>query len=469
MVKPPLADPIFINYTGHAPNPANPNSADVRLTKTRPIGDGLCRPIPGQYSGNKSGCDVIMWSAFDKTNRPGWLVVTGLLLVMIVVHGTITSALPTLDEALLAELGIPRADLKFRETIFLLSSGLSGLAIGFAIQRIPPRVIVIGGLVLLSFTLFLYSRAQSIGQLYGLYALLGPCFASAHVVIVLVLVRQYFARLRTLATSVALSGTSVGAAVLPGFTVFLNESLGWRGALDSLMLIPLAMIPVAAFMLFRPPPPAVADSAETGTEAGEKAKTQNSVNNRSAFNLTLLAVATFGVFFASTSFLLNLFLYMRDIGMSAQFAAAGISTVFAIGLVAKVLVGAAAERWGIHPVWISQKTILLIGAVLLTSAFPGTIFPALALLGLGWAGCFVLTQVVIAEYFAGPNLGKMVGVFIVFEAVSSGSGVWLAGFMHDVFGSYHEAFVLNCAMIVMALGAGILFRRSQKVMQPVPI
>lgn len=404
-----------------------------------------------------------MWSAFEKTNRPGWLVVAGLLLIMIVVHGTIHSALPTLDEAILAELGILRADLKFRETIFLLSSGFSGLAIGFAIQRIPPRIIAIGGLLLLSVTLFLYSKAQYIGQLYGLYALLGLCFASAHVVIVLVLVRQYFSSHRTLATSVALSGTSIGAAILPGIAVFLTEGYGWRGALHQLMLVPLALIPLAAFLLFRRSPL----SSANGESPAQMQKKTHSVRNRSAINLTLLAVATFGVFFASTSFLLNLFLYMRDIGMSAPLSAAGISTVFTIGLVAKVLVGAAAERWGIHPVWVSQKAILLAGAVLLTLALPGTIFISLALIGLGWAGCFVLTQVVIGEYFAGPNLSKMVGGFIVFEAISSGSGVWIAGFFHDLFGSYHEAFILNCTLIVMAVGAGILFKRSQHAPEPV--
>src|SRR5690606_26760693 len=103
----------------------------------------------------------------------------------------------------------------------------------------------------------------------------------------------------------------------------------------------------------------------------------------------------------------------------------------------------------------------LSGAVLLTLAFPGTIFVALALLGLGWAGCFVLTQVVIGEYFAGPNLGKMVGLFIVFEAISSGSGVWTAGFLHDHFGTYHEAFILNSVLMVAATCAGILVGRRQ--------
>lgn len=402
----------------------------------------------------------MMWSAFNKANRDGWWVVTGLLLVMIVIHGTITSALPTLDSSLLAELGISRADLKFRESIFLLSSGISGLAIGFAIQRISPRVIVLLGLCGLAGVLFLYSHASTIGELYALYALMGPCYASAHVVIVVVLVREYFASHKILATSAALSGTSLGSAILPGIAVFLNEASGWRGALHSLMLLPLVVAPFVAYLLFRRAPQAAATLMEAqGSSKPHVAP--RSIVKRSPTNLLLLALATFGVFFASTSFLLNLFLYLRDIGMSAQFAAAGLSTVFAVGLVAKVLVGAAAERWGLQSVWLSQQCALLVGAVLLTSAMPDVILPSLVLVGLGWAGCFVLTQVVIADYFAGPNLAKMTGAFIVFEAISSGSGVWIGAYLYDVFGSYRMAFILNCSMIVMALVAGALFMRSQ--------
>jgi MFS family permease len=173
----------------------------------------------------------------------------------------------------------------------------------------------------------------------------------------------------------------------------------------------------------------------------------------------MLLVATFGTFFASTSIVLNLFLYLQDVGWSAKLAAAGLSTVFVVGLFGKTLVGLAAERWGVPAVWRMQQAILLLGAALLTAATPGLLFPALALVGLGWAGCYVLTQVVIADFFAGPNLSRMTGLFIVFEAISSGSGVWSAGAIFDLAGSYRPAFILDCALIVAALVAGWITTR----------
>jgi MFS family permease len=397
----------------------------------------------------------------------GWIVVGALLLVMTVTHGIITSGLPVLDKALLNDLHISRGDLKFRETIFLLSSGLSGLAIGVVTVRIPPRFIVLSGLMLLSATLFTYGHARSIGQIYGLYVLLGLSFASAHVVVVVLMVREHFTSRRALATSVALSGTSLGAAIFPNITVNVLNEVGWRGALNGMALLPLALLPVAAFLLLHRWRPSGA--APMAADAALPPSARSPAARPRGLAIAMLLVATFGTFFASTSIILNLFLYLQDLGWSPKLAAAGLSTVFLVGLFAKTLVGLAAERWGVPTVWRVQQAILLLGATLLTAAVPGLLFPALALVGLGWAGCYVLTQVVIADFFAGPYLSRMTGLFIVFEAISSGSGVWSAGAIFDVAGSYRPAFILDCVLIVAALAAGwVTTRPALRSAQPSP-
>ncbi|WP_181008324.1 CynX/NimT family MFS transporter [Sphingomonas montanisoli] len=388
------------------------------------------------------------------TDRRGWTLVCGLLLVMTICHGTISSGLPTLDKALLADLGISRGDLKLRETIFLMSSGLAGLGIGILTRHIAPRRIVIAGLLLMSATLYAYSKAATIGQIYALYVLFGLCFASSHVVIIVLLIRERFETRRAFATSVALSGTSIGASLFPPLMVLAQEHMDWRHLLASLSIVPLLILPVAAFLI-RPPRGAADPTAEVLVAPVSMASTP-----RSRLGVILLIVATFGTFFGSTAFLLNLFLHLQDIGLSPRTAAAGMTVVFTLGLVGKVAVGAAAERWGVQTVWSTQHVLLLGGAILLTISKPAFAWPGLVLLGLGWAGCYVLTQVVIADFFAGPKLGQLTGWFIVLEAIGSGSGVWLAGVFYDHFGSYKPAFMLCCALIVVALVAGLFFRRE---------
>ena len=392
-------------------------------------------------------------SAPAREDRSGWFVVFGLLLVMAVCHGIITSALPTFDKVLLVELDISRADLKLRESIFLLASGCSGLAIGLLSQFVQPRTIVLSGLGLLAATLTAYGHTSTIGQIYALYVLLGMCYASSHVVIVVLMVRQCLATRQALAISVALSGTSLGSAIFPNLTVMALGHFDWRQVLTMLAVLPILILPVAAVLLPRKTTKGGQLGAVTSAPAGPAARPP-------AYAVGLLLVAIFGIFFSSTAILLNLFLHLQDIGLTQTTAAAGLSAVFFTGLVGKVLVGAAAERWGVYRVWTSQQFILLAGAVLLAMAKPAVAIPGLLLLGLGWAGCYVLTQVVISEVFAGANLGKVAGGFIVFEAISSGSGVWSAAALFDANGSYRLAFGLCCALLVMAIIATMLFRRA---------
>jgi len=384
-------------------------------------------------------------------SRSGWFVVLGLLLVMAVCHGIITSALPTLDKVLLSELGISRADLKLRESIFLLASGCSGLAIGLLTQKLQPRTIVLSGLGLLAATLAAYGHASTIGQIYALYILLGMSYASSHVVIVVLLVRQCLATRQALAISVALSGTSLGSAIFPNLTVFALERYDWRHVLNLLAILPLLILPIAALLLPR-------KGAVNAQAALAAAKAASATSKLPAYAIALLLAAIFGIFFSSTAILLNLFLHLQDIGLSQKAAAAGLSAVFVVGLVGKVLVGAAAERWGVYRVWSIQQVILLVGASILALAGPSVAIVGLLLLGLGWAGCYVLTQVVISEVFAGANLGKIAGGFIVFEAISSGSGVWSAAALFDAYGSYRFAFELCCGLLLMAIVATIAFR-----------
>lgn len=381
-----------------------------------------------------------------------WLMVGGLLIAMVIIHGIIQAGLPALDKALLTDLGISRADLKAREAIFFLASGTSSFLVGLVTRRVAPNLIVFGGLLLLSLVLWLYSRAGSIGAIYALYPLLGLCFASVHVVIVVLLIQRNFATRRAFAISVALSGTSLGAAIFPTLVVHLLGAGSWRQVLDHLSLLPLLALPFLIVLLPRN------GYVSAGAAANASPVAEGAIR-RTWPRLGCLMLGTFGTFYAATSFLMNLFLYLQDVGMKSEMAALGMSTVFVIGLLGKAIVGLCAERWGSQAVWLVQQGILLAGAVLLTSGIVPILLPGLVLLGLGWAGCYVMTQVVLSEYFAGPKIGPLIGAFFLFEGASSAAGTWAAAKLFDVFGSYQVGFIINVCTVALAIAATLLFRR----------
>jgi MFS family permease len=383
-----------------------------------------------------------------------WLMVAGLLIAMVIIHGIIQAGLPALDSALLTDLGISRGDLKAREAIFFLASGTSSFLVGLLSRRIAPNFIVFGGLLLLALMLWLYSQAGSIGQIYGIYPFLGLCFASVHVVIVVLLIQRNFATRRAFAISVALSGTSLGAAIFPNLVVHLLKTETWREALAQLAMLPLLALPFLLLLLPRN------GYVGTGAASGKGSAMPEGTIRRTRLRLGCLMMATFGTFYAATSFLMNLFLYLQDVGMKPETAALGMSTVFVIGLIGKSIVGLCAERWGSQTVWLVQQIILLCGAALLTTGVVAILLPGLVLLGLGWAGCYVMTQVVLSEYFAGPKVGQLIGAFFLFEGASSALGTWGAAKLFDVFGSYQVGFTINVLTVTLAIAATLILRRS---------
>jgi MFS family permease len=393
-------------------------------------------------------------AADDAPARQRWLLVAGLLLAMVIIHGIIQSGLPALDKALLDDLGISRGDLKAREAIFFLASGTSSFVVGLVTRRIGPNFIVAGGLLLLSAMLWLYAQTSGITQIYAIYPVLGLCFASVHVVIVVLLIHRNFAKRRALAISIALSGTSMGAAIFPSLVVHLLQTETWRETLTQLSLLPLLALPVLLLLLPRNGYAAARAAGSGSAEAEEGAI------RRTPLRLACLLAATFGTFFAATSFLMNMFLYLQDVGMQPESAALGMSAIFVTGLLGKTVVGLCAERWGSHVVWLVQQGILLVGAALLTTGVVAILLPGLVLLGIGWAGCYVMTQVVISEYFAGPKLGQLIGAFFLFEGASSAFGTWLAARLFDAFGTYQVGFLINVLTVALAIGATFVFRRS---------
>jgi MFS family permease len=386
-----------------------------------------------------------------------WSMVAGLLIAMVTIHGIIQAGLPALDSALLADLGISRGDLKAREAIFFLASGTSSFLVGLLSRRVAPNFIVFGGLVLLALMLWLYSHAGSIGQIYGIYPFLGLCFASVHVVVVVLLIQRNFATRRAFAISVALSGTSLGAAIFPSLVVHLLKTETWRDTLTQLAVLPLIVLP---FLLLLLPRNGYSGTRTLASTSGQAVPVAEGTIRRTRLRLGCLMMATFGTFYAATSFLMNLFLYLQDVGMKAETAALGMSAVFVIGLLGKAIVGLCAERWGSQTVWLVQQVILLGGAMLLTTGVVAILLPGLVLLGLGWAGCYVMTQVVLSEYFAGPRVGPLIGAFFLFEGASSALGTWAAARLFDVFGSYQVGFVINVLTVTLAIGATLVFRRS---------
>jgi MFS family permease len=384
----------------------------------------------------------------------------GMLMVLIATAHGVMASIPVFDSALLSELHVSRGALKLRDLIQILSAGVCAVGIGYFADRFGVRPIIAVGMTLTAVVMAAYSRIDAIGQIYVLHALLGFCYGSVHVVVAGLLVAGWFPHRRRAPLGVALAGTSLGSAIFPQIAAALLGAVGWRTSLLILGLPPFVMMVITLLVIRERRLTAARGEAAGARESG--VTWGQAMAQIASWEFVFLTVAAFCVYYAGSSFTQHSFLYVKDHGGSAQLAATGITVIFAGGLISKIGSGFLAERWAPIKVWLGLQCLFIAGGMTLTLIGPSVTWPALAAIGLGWGGCYTLTQVMIAERFAGSSLGKMIGLFVMVEGVGAGLGSWLTGVIFDQTGGYFVPFCVNGALLMVAIGATILaIRRGQ--------
>ena len=365
------------------------------------------------------------------------------------------------DEVLLRELAVDRGALKLRESLFVIATGLSGLLVGRVVDRLGPRRVVQFGTLLLGGCLLAYAQATAVGTLYLLHALFGLAFCCTHVIVLAVTVTRLMPERRGLVMGVLLSATSLGAALMPLLSSYLLQQLGWRQALLVYAALAAANVLVAQYAIPAFPPGGAARDAGSGTATVTATASGAGAWRRLVRRDTMmLSLAAFLIFYTSTTFIHHAFLYLRDNAATVTLAAAGVSLLFISGLVGKVGSGWVADRWSTRATWRGFQAAMALGAACLAFA-PGTLgWLGLACFGLGWGGCYALTQVMATAILAGPQLGQLMGVFLIVEATGSALGGLLTGVMFDASGSYRLPFSLAIGFMLAAMWLTTRVRES---------
>ena len=106
--------------------------------------------------------------------RRGWLIVAALFVTLVLVFGGGYDTVPVFLPALLR--GFPkwsRAEVSLLPSVLALSAGISVLPVGWLVDRIEARLVIIVGAFLAAGSFLLASAAHSLATMMGAYLLLG--------------------------------------------------------------------------------------------------------------------------------------------------------------------------------------------------------------------------------------------------------------------------------------------------------
>lgn len=371
--------------------------------------------------------------------------------------------------AVQAEFGVGRADASLPYTLMMVCLGIGGLWTGRMADRhgLMPvlcvgAVAVCGGFVWagLSGSIWIFGLAHGLMGLVGSSATFAPLMADTAL---------WWNKRRGIAVAICASGNYIAGALWPPIVQHGIDAIGWRQTYVLLGLVcGVGMLLLALRMRQRAPLVLMDAVAQPASAAA--APRPVALDRSRPFGLRplhaqlLLCVAGVACCVAMAMPQVHIVAYCTDLGFGAARGAEMLSLMLACGIVSRLVSGVICDRIG------GVRTLLLGSALqgvglMLFLPFDGLVplYVISAMFGLFQGGLVPSYAIIIREYFAPQEAGARVGAVIMATLIGMALGGWMSGWIFDITGSYHAAFLNGLASNLLNLSiVGWLYWRVRR-------
>jgi sugar phosphate permease len=282
--------------------------------------------------------------------RRGWLIVASLFVVLLLVFGSGYNTVAVFVPALLRAFPYwSRAEVALLPSLLALSAGVSVLPIGWLLDRVEARFVMVFGAVASGLAFLIASRANALFPMMAAYMILGVGITAATVLPGSLVLANWFDARRGLAMGIAISGTTVGGMVMTLVASSVILGWGWRMAYVALG-VPMIVVavPLVAMTIRSRPPGMMRLSIAQSASQLEGFETPDALRARS-FWMLVIAHLCFG--FAAAGAVVHMVAYLEGVGYKASSAALAMSVFFGCAALGKVAMGYVAD-------WISARLAL---------------------------------------------------------------------------------------------------------------
>jgi sugar phosphate permease len=345
----------------------------------------------------------------------------------------------------------------------LLVGPLFGFMAGWIVDRFGPRRLMMAGILMAGIALIGLAHMTSLWMFYAFYLLNALGYVCGGPLPNQVLLSRWFDKNRGKAMGFAYLGIGIGGYLVLKLSPRLVDAFGWRGALQVLGILIVALaLPMAYFVRDEPE----ASAGNTGPKPATVVAPIGGLFRNPAFYLLAIgSMCSIGAV-GGTNQHLKLFLSL-DMQFSQTSAASIASTVLACSIAGRLLMGWLADR-------IPRKHVMLLIYMLIAGSIPllffaesqAALYIFAVIFGLGLGGEYMIIPLMAAELFGVRILGRLLGVILTADGVAEATLPMLVGHLRDTTGSYRTGFVLLVALALAgALAISFLPRRSAQPME----
>jgi sugar phosphate permease len=400
-------------------------------------------------------------------SRASWRVLAGCCLVGVFgVTALYGSTFGLMMVPMQKELGWSRGDITFALTLMTLFGPAILPLVGWVIDHVPLRPLILWGIVAQSASLAAFGFMQgSVWVYYGLSLVMIFTASGASVLTLSKLLQTWFDKALGRALGILFAVGTVGAVIHPQVVAFVIARASWREAFMVMGLMSLVGGGLAGWLLLRERPgaaparqPSAPTSAAPSTPPERVSAPEGTVRPPATMRAFLrdriwwqLAVWNMLFGLAVAGILVHFAAMMQDRGLSLAQAATAMSLVGAGGFFGNLAAGWLIDRTPAHRLARLFVLAPLGAAVMLYSGSGLSVAIAAAvLLGVFNAGDHSLSVFLARRYFSAESFGRASATQQIATAFGSGTAPWLMGVVHDRTGSYDVALMLAIGAFVLA-------------------
>jgi sugar phosphate permease len=383
----------------------------------------------------------------------GWWVVFASASIVFLTGGTFFYGFGLLVSPLTAEFGWSRAALSAAFSLRTEVGGLAAPVVGFAVDRVGVRRLMIGGVVTVAIGFIALSQVQSLAAFYAAVVVIAIGTSASGGGGATVAIAHWFRRQRGRALGLFSFGGGMSGVLVIVFAWLISE-FGWRDALIIAAVSQLILgVPLALSIRNRPEDMGlpVDGFSAAGDDSAEESLTEDegytTVEALRSFLFWRLAIAVALGNFATTSVVVHQVPFFVDsVGMSTGLAAASVTIMTTLSLAGRLAFGYLADYFPKRIIMAAAMLLIALSLALLASVYhPWQVVYFLPLYSFGFGGSIPARSTIQAEYFGLRSFGAIQGLTLTVATLGGVAGPILAGWLYDTTESYRLAFLLLSA------------------------
>ena len=382
----------------------------------------------------------------------GWLVVGASAFIVTMIGATFFYGFGTVFNPLRAEFGWSAAATSFAFSLRQETSGIAAPLVGFVIDRVGPRRVMVFGILVVSAGLVLMSMMENLWQFYATMVVIAIGTTACGGQVGLVATATWFQTRRARAMSfMTLGGGIAGTFVV--FVAALVEAVGWRDALR-VMSVVILVFGLAGSVNIRSRPPRHHQPMDgirrADYGAGDDDVVDWGIPIRQAITSRAYLLISFALIvnsFATTSLIVHQIPFLESIDVSTALAGATVGIFSFASIAGRLGLGYLADKY-------DKRLVLAFAIGLAVLAMPLLALAqnlwqailALLLIAPGFGGAIPVRPALLADYFGTKYFGALNGITMLAMTFGGFGGPLLVGWLVDETGSYDAGWVV-CGLV----------------------